>query len=193
MPHSPSRISVSEFHRRILKGYSSLFTPKKPWEEAEPDWEWRLCGGTVKDHRGYIDINSTEGQGTEITLYFPVTRKVFYPEVEIASIQELMGKGETILVVDDIEAQRHIASEMLEKLGYQVTAVSSGEEAIAYLCEYMVDLLVLDMIMEPGMDGLETYREILKIRPGQKSIIASGYSESVRVKEALQLGAGART
>jgi DNA-binding NarL/FixJ family response regulator len=46
------------------------------------------------------------------------------------------------------------------------------------------------MIMEPGMDGLETYREILKIRPAQKAIIASGYSESVRVKEALQLGAG---
>ena len=67
--------------------------------------------GTVKDHRGYIDITSTEGQGTEITLYFPITRKVFYPEAEIASIQELMGTGESILVVDDIEAQRQIAAE----------------------------------------------------------------------------------
>jgi DNA-binding NtrC family response regulator len=46
------------------------------------------------------------------------------------------------------------------------------------------------MIMEPGIDGLETYRKILKIRPGQKSIIASGYSESARVKEALRMGAG---
>ena len=93
-------------------------------------------------------------------------------------------------MVDDIEAQRQIASEMLKKLGYRVTAVSSGEEAVAYLHEHMADLLVLDMIMEPGIDGIETYRKILKIRPGQKSIIASGYSESIRVKEALELGAG---
>jgi CheY-like chemotaxis protein len=80
---------------------------------------------------------------------------------------------------------------MLEKLGYQVTTVASGEDAIKYIQNKTTDLLILDMIMEPGIDGLETYREILKIRPDQKSIIASGYSESVRVKEALQLGAGA--
>ena len=55
---------------------------------------------------------------------------------------------------------------------------------------HAADLVVLDMIMEPGIDGLETYRRILKIHPGQKSIIASGYSESVRVKEAQRLGAG---
>ena len=79
---------------------------------------------------------------------------------------------------------------MLKKLGYKVATVASGEEAVAYLHEHMTDLIVLDMIMEPGIDGLETYREILKIRPGQKSIIASGYSESIRVKEALELGAG---
>jgi PAS domain S-box-containing protein len=146
--------------------------------------------GTVKDHRGYIDLTSREGHGTEVTLYFPVTRKVFAPEGEISSIQELMGKGETILVVDDIETQRQIASEMLEKLGYQVTTMSSGEDAVEYMHRHKVDLLVLDMIMEPGMDGLETYRKILKIHPGQKSIIASGYSESVQVKEAQDLGAG---
>jgi PAS domain S-box-containing protein len=166
------------------------FYTKKTMGRSGTGLGMAVVWGTVKDHRGYIDINSTEGQGTEITLYFPVTRKVFHPEVEIASIQELMGKGETILVVDDIEAQRHIASEMLGKLGYRATVVSSGEEAVTYMHQHMADLLVLDMIMEPGMDGLETYREILKIRPAQKAIIASGYSESVRVKEALQLGAG---
>jgi DNA-binding NarL/FixJ family response regulator len=56
--------------------------------------------------------------------------------------------------------------------------------------EHAVDLLVLDMIMEPGMDGLETLKKILKIHSRQKSIIASGYSESARVIEAQQLGAG---
>jgi PAS domain S-box-containing protein len=166
------------------------FYTKKTMGRSGTGLGMAVVWGTVKDHRGYIDIASTEGQGTEISLYFPITRKVFYPEAEISSIQELMGKGEFILVVDDIESQRQIAAEMLEKLGYQVETVSSGEEAVAYMHEHMADLLVLDMIMEPGIDGLETYREILKIRPGQKSIIASGYSESVRVKEALDLGAG---
>ncbi len=61
---------------------------------------------------------------------------------------------------------------------------------MAYRRSHRADLVVLDMIMEPGMDGLETYRRILEIHPGQKSIIASGYSESVRVKEAQRLGAG---
>ncbi len=166
------------------------FYTKKTMGRSGTGLGMAVVWGTVKDHRGYIDIASTEGQGTEISLYFPITRKVFQPEAEIASIQELMGKGESILVVDDIEAQRQIATEMLEKLGYRVATASSGEEAVAYMHEHMADLLVLDMIMEPGIDGLETYREILKICPGQKSIIASGYSESIRVKEALELGAG---
>jgi CheY-like chemotaxis protein len=146
--------------------------------------------GAVKDHQGYIDLTSTEGKGTEITLFFPVTRRVFSPQVEMTSIQDIMGNGESILVVDDIEDQRQIASEMLEKLGYTVTAASGGEEAVEYLREHPIDLLVLDMIMEPGIDGLETYRRILNLRPDQKSILASGYSETERVKEAQSLGAG---
>jgi PAS domain S-box-containing protein len=167
------------------------FYTKKTMGRSGTGLGMAVVWGTVKDHRGYIDITSSEGKGTQIVLFFPVTRKLFYPEVEIASLQDLMGNGESILLVDDIESQRQIATEMLEKLGYRVTTVSSGEEAIEYIQNKTTDLLILDMIMEPGMDGLETYRKILKIRPDQKSIIASGYSESVRVKEALQLGAGA--
>jgi len=54
-----------------------------------------------------------------------------------------------------------------------------------------VDLVVLDMIMDPGIDGLETYKKILEYKPDQKAIIASGFSETWRVKEAQRLGAGA--
>jgi len=166
------------------------FYTKKTMGRSGTGLGMAVVWGTVKDHRGYIDIISTEGKGTEVTLYFPITRKVFVPEAEIASIKDLMGNGETILVVDDIEAQRQIAAEMLDKLGYQVFTAAGGEEAVEYMRSHTVDLLILDMIMEPGIDGLETYRRILKIHPGQKSIIASGYSESVRVKEAQRLGAG---
>jgi len=80
---------------------------------------------------------------------------------------------------------------MLSTLGYRVAAVSSGEEAVEYLRSNRADILVLDMIMAPGIDGLETYRRILEISPGQKAVIASGYSETERVKEVQKLGAGA--
>ncbi len=145
--------------------------------------------GTVKDHKGYIDVQSTEGEGTAFTLFFPVTRKELPEHLTSVSIQDYMGNGEAILVVDDVEEQREIASTMFQKLGYSVSAVSSGEEALEFVKINEVDLLVLDMIMDPGMDGLDTYREILEIRPNQKAIVASGFSETERVKEVQRLGA----
>jgi len=147
--------------------------------------------GTVKDHQGYIDVQSTLDKGTTITLYFPVTREEITADISVLSLEELKGDGEAILVVDDVEEQREIASKMLTLIGYSATSVSSGEEAAAYLKDNTVDLLVLDMIMDPGIDGLETYKRILDIHPGQKAIIASGFSETDQVKEAQQLGAGA--
>jgi len=91
----------------------------------------------------------------------------------------------------DVEEQRIILSEILKKLGYRVSAMSSGEEAIEYMKENSADLLVLDMIMDPGINGLGTYKRILKSHPNQKAIIASGFSETEHVKETLRLGAGA--
>ncbi len=100
-------------------------------------------------------------------------------------------RGETVLVVDDIREQREIATEILSKLGYTVATASGGEEALEHLSRQPTDLVVLDMIMGPGLDGLQTFKRILALRPGQRAIIASGYSESVQVREAQRLGAGA--
>ena len=166
------------------------FYTKKSMGRSGTGLGMAVVWGTVKDHRGYIDIKSKEGKGTTITLYFPVTRKELATELEKASLEEIKGNGESILIVDDVLEQRQIASEMLEKLGYVVTAVASGEEAVDYLADHSADLIVLDMIMDPGIDGLETFKRILKLQPGQRSIIASGYSESDRVKEAQKIGAG---
>ncbi|MBW2559483.1 MAG: response regulator [Deltaproteobacteria bacterium] len=147
--------------------------------------------GTVKDHNGYIDIQSTEGKGTIITVYFPITRKETKKGKTLVPIEAYRGKGETVLVVDDMEEQREIVSGMLDSLGYAVSSASSGEEAVTYMETHAVDLLLLDMIMDPGMDGLETYKKILKDHPGQKALITSGFSETKRVKEAQSLGVGA--
>ncbi|MBI9086886.1 MAG: response regulator [Desulfobacterales bacterium] len=146
--------------------------------------------GTVKDHKGYIDIDGSTGEGTTFTLYFPATREKVPGLQSLAPIDVYKGKGEKILAVDDVEAQREIVTAILTKLGYDASSVPSGEAAVAYLKENRVDLLILDMIMEPGMDGLDTYRQVIKTRPGQKTIIASGFSETDRVREAQKLGAG---
>jgi two-component system cell cycle sensor histidine kinase/response regulator CckA len=147
--------------------------------------------GTVKDHNGYIDVQSHIGKGTTFTLYFPATREKNEMDQSPLSIEDYRGQGESILVVDDVEEQREITSNMLKRLGYSVISVSSGEEAVGYLENHSVDLIILDMLMDPGIDGLETYQRILEFHPGQKAIIASGFSETERVKEALKSGAGA--
>jgi len=167
------------------------FYTKKVMGKSGTGLGMAVVWGTVKDYRGYIDVQSLEGEGTTFTLYFPATRKELVKDEPLLSIEDYMGKGESILVVDDVEEQRAIASVMLKKLGYSATSVSSGTEAVDYMKDHSADLIVLDMIMDPGIDGLETYKRLLELHPGQKAIIASGYSDTELVKEAQRLGAGA--
>lgn len=166
------------------------FYSKKKMGRSGTGLGMAVVWGTVQDHKGYIQVDSIEGQGSVFTLYFPTTRQSKKDEAQTSRIEDYAGCGQSILLVDDLKEQRDIGSEMLFQLGYQTTAVASGEEAVQYLRSKTADLLILDMIMSPGMDGLETYKQILAIRPGQKAIITSGYSETVRVKEAQGLGVG---
>lgn len=146
--------------------------------------------GTVKDHNGFIDIHSKEGKGTIFKLYFPATRQALAKDKSQIMMESYMGKKESILIVDDAEEQRQIASDILTKLGYLVSSVKSGEEAVDYFTENSADLIVLDMVMDPGIDGLETYKRILNISAGQKAIVASGFSKTERIRETQKLGAG---
>ena len=172
---------------------SNIFEPfftKKVMGRSGTGLGLAVVWGTVQDHNGYIEVNSTPGRGTTFKLYFPATRKGIVPKREAGPIGDYSGNGEHILVVDDIAAQREIAASILSKLNYHVAAVSSGEEAVEYVKSKSVDLVILDMIMAPGIDGLETYRRILEIRQKQKAIIVSGFAETERVKKAQLLGAG---
>lgn len=143
----------------------------------------------VQDHKGYIDLKSGTNN-TTFDLYFPVTREAISDKKMHRSLEDYKGSGEIILIVDDIDSQREIAIKMLEKLGYTAISISSGEGAIEYLKKHEVDLIILDMIMDPGINGLETYEGILENNPNQKAIIASGFAETKDVKKAQQLGAG---
>ena len=115
--------------------------------------------GTVKDHDGFFDIITEEGSGTTFVLYFPVSRS----EIETPSrvhIEDYLGKGESILIIDDDQQQRDLAKRMMQRLGYDVHTAVSGESAVALMKDRPYDIVILDMIMPPGMDGLETYRQI---------------------------------
>jgi two-component system, cell cycle sensor histidine kinase and response regulator CckA len=146
--------------------------------------------GTVQDHGGYIDVHSKPGEGTVFDLYFPLSREVVEEKGAGLDLEGVKGSGETILVVDDMESQRKIAAHLLQRLNYTAHTVDSGEAAVAYLKDHTVDLVILDMIMDPGIDGLETWRRIINHHPGQRGIIASGYAETDKVKTAQRLGAG---
>jgi PAS domain S-box-containing protein len=172
---------------------SKIFEPfytKKVMGRSGTGLGMAVVWGTVKDHKGYIHVESGLGSGTVFKLYFPVTRKQHAQHQYDNKSIDYQGKGESILVVDDAPQQRDIASKILSQLGYSVKTVESGEKAVEFLKKDAVDLIVLDMIMPPGIDGLETYERIIELNPTQKAIIASGYSETGRVKKAQQLGAG---
>ncbi|MCG6534555.1 MAG: PAS domain S-box protein, partial [Syntrophales bacterium LBB04] len=149
-----------------------------------------IVWGTVQDHKGYIDISSVVGGGTTFTLYLPVTREEIVKNTEKIPVEQYMGQGELILVVDDVYEQRLVAKSILESLGYQSHSVASGEEAVEYLKSNKADLMILDMIMEPGIDGLETFKRVREQNPYQKTIIVSGFAETERVNEAQLLGVG---
>lgn len=147
-----------------------------------------VAWNTVQDHQGGITVASGSG-GTTFELYFPATREDLSVIPETVDIALFKGKREKILVVDDDQGQRNIVIQILDLLNYSGLAVSSGEEAVEHLRRDKADLVILDMVMAPGMNGCETYRKILELYPRQKAIITSGYSESSDVQQVLALGA----
>jgi two-component system, cell cycle sensor histidine kinase and response regulator CckA len=146
--------------------------------------------GHVKDHGGYVDVRTTPGKGTAFRLFLPATGEAATSADSSDADAMCRGRGETVLVVDDVEEQRALASGLLTRLGYLTCVAAGGEDAIDYLTSHRVDVVLLDMIMDPGPDGLETYARIVALHPRQRAVIASGFAETDRVKTAMSLGAG---
>ena len=147
-----------------------------------------IVWGTVMDHNGFITLDSAQDKGTAFHIFLPMRDNQNESNLGKRSQEPVRGQGQSVLVVDDIDNQRQIATEILTYLGYAVSSVESGEAAVRFLMKHPVDLVLLDMIMQPGIDGLETYKRILEIRPGQKALIVSGYSQVDRIDEARRLG-----
>jgi len=104
-----------------------------------------VVDAVMKDHNGYLDISSKIGHGTSFYLYFPITREDSGED----NSWYLSGGSETVLIVDDDDIQREVSSQLLMKLGYNISSVDSGEKAVEFISENSQDILVLDMVM-PG-------------------------------------------
>jgi PAS domain S-box-containing protein len=145
---------------------------------------------TMQDHRGAVTADNNTDSGTTFSLYFPAIEEKISPPATSVALTDLCGQGQHILIVDDEPQQRDIATQILRNLNYSPQAVASGEEAISYLKSHAADLVILDMIMPPGLNGRQTYETILASHPGQKAIIASGFADGEEVARLQALGAG---
>jgi CheY-like chemotaxis protein len=143
---------------------------------------------TVRDHGGRVKVER-RGEITVFQLYFPVVAAVKRRAAkDDDTVVNLNGNQEQVLVIDDEPHLRDIASQILKGLNYRVSLVESGEQAVEFLKKQSVDLVLIDMLMEPGINGRQTYEKIVRLYPGQKAIIVSGFSKSHDVKVALNLG-----
>ena len=185
-------LEVSDTGQGIEKSdLTRIFEPfytKKVMGRSGTGLGMAVVWGTVKDHHGHVEVDSVVGKGTRFSLYFPATHRQQKASAHRKTTQTPMGKGETILIVDDVDEPREVACGILSRLGYKVVALASGEEAAAYVKQHPVHLMLLDMIMDPGIDGYETYKRVLAFNPEQKAIITSGFSKSDRIRRALELG-----
>jgi two-component system, cell cycle sensor histidine kinase and response regulator CckA len=143
--------------------------------------------GIIKNHGGYIDIESEPGKGAIFNIYLPASLKAPIADKESSAVAT-RGK-ETILVVDDEKIVAEVSKDMLEYLGYHVYLAGSGQEAQAVYMEKQgkIDLVILDMIL-PGISGSETYDRLKEINPEVKVLLSSGYSVEGQATQILERG-----
>ncbi len=133
--------------------------------------------GIVKQHKGFVTVGSSPGNGTTVNVYLPLVEQERQALAEEAGFESAPGGTETILLAEDDELVRCLNRTILEEAGYSVVEASDGQEALHRFMELRsgVDMLVTDVIM-PNMDGKMLYEEIRKVCPGMKVLFMSGYS-----------------
>ena len=175
--------------RETLDRIFEPFYTKKVMGRSGTGLGLTLVWNVIQDHDAHINIISND-QGTCFEIYCNTTREIPAGKLFSPQLSNFYGQGERVLVVDDVDSQREITCQFLEYLRYTTDSVSSGEAAIEYIRQNgAVDLLLLDMIMDPGINGRETYDRIKEIYPAQKAIILSGFAETDDVKKTLEAGA----
>ena len=147
--------------------------------------------GIVKQHRGWIKVESTPGQGTRFQVHLPVSNNPTTPETPKGHVTVLRGGSQTILFVEDDEAVRDGTAALLRQFGYHVLLAASGVEALEVwkIHAREVKVLITDIVMPGGMNGQELAAELLRENPQLRVILTSGYSVDLAGKN-IDLQAG---
>jgi CheY-like chemotaxis protein len=146
----------------------------------------------VRNHDGFVEVESQRGQGTTFSIYLPVT--------ETAPVEREDGRDEVfergagkILVMDDEEMVREAAATILEELGYEVEFAENGTEAVAKYGQEMragrpFDAVIMDLTIPAGMGGKEAVRRLLEMDPDARVIVSSGYSNDDIMSDFARFG-----
>ena len=144
--------------------------------------------GIVHQMAGSVELESEAGEGARFRLRFPALGYEALEPTETIALEE-QGEGR-VLVIDDNEFQRELGRRSLQRYGYEVDAASSGEQGLAMLeKDQNYDMVLIDMLMPKGWDGLETFNAVQKFRAGLPCIIVSGFSSNMQIELALDQGA----
>ncbi len=146
--------------------------------------------GIVKNHRGYIGVESVMGRGTTFSIFFPAIESL--PERPTAAPEAFPTGHETLLLVDDDEAVIEVTKAILERLHYQVLVARHGIEAVEIARTHAgtIDLAILDLGM-PLAGGAESFPFLKAARPDMRVMISSGYEMNDVVQGLLSAGADA--
>jgi CheY-like chemotaxis protein len=144
--------------------------------------------GIVKQHQGWIEVESVVGQGTAFLILIPASEAAEI-KVETAEAQVTKGGRETILLAEDDESVRRLMATSLRRQGYRLIEARDGLEALALWEEHhgRIDLVISDMMMPQGMTGLDLAEQLRTHRPGLPVVISSGYSADLAGTDASQL------
>ncbi len=157
----------------MKKIFEPFFTTKET--EERKGLGLSVAYGIVKQHGGFIDVESEPGEGSVFKIFLPQAAE--RAKEKQVSEEPVRGGSETILVAEDEKSLREVALNILEALGYKVVLAVDGQDAVEVFTEKRdsIDLVLLDLVM-PRLNGLEAYREMKKIRPSIAALFMTGYS-----------------
>jgi CheY-like chemotaxis protein len=187
------KLAVEDYGTGISReNLSKIFDPYFTTKEHGSGLGLASCYSIIINHGGYISVESELGIGTTFHIYLPASEKEVFKVEGISEELPLLGRGK-ILFMDDEEDVINAGGQMLIELGYEVECAKNGTEAVelyqkAKKAGEPFEAVILDLTVPGGMGGQETIQKLLKIDPGVKAIVSSGYSNLPMMAEYKSYG-----